>query len=237
MISCIVVDDEHMALERLTREIEKRPGWQIVSCCNEYEEAKQALLEHEPDVCFMDINIIAGSGMELAKALSNLIPTSWIFSTAYSEFAVDAFDINAFGYLLKPYENDKLKQLMQRFEKHISREKRHETKTSKLAIKSIGEVKIVDINDILWIKGASNYLELYFADRMLLHRETLTSIENKLSKSKFFRVHRSAIVNINYVSKVESELGRYSSLIMKNGDEVKISNNFKHELFKVLGIH
>ncbi|OKY26982.1 LytTR family DNA-binding domain-containing protein [Thalassotalea sp. PP2-459] len=237
MISCIVVDDEEMALERLTREIEKRPGWQVLSRCSEYEEAKQALIEHEPDVCFMDINIIAGSGMELAKALSSLIATQWIFSTAYSEYAVDAFDINAFGYLLKPYENDKLKRLMHKFENHLSSDTKQDVHSSKLAIKSIGEVKIVDVNDIIWIKGASNYLELYFADRMLLHRETLTSIQKKLSKKNFFRVHRSAIVNIDYISKVDSELGRYSSLIMKNGDEVKISSNFKHELFKALGIH
>ncbi|WP_206484343.1 LytTR family DNA-binding domain-containing protein [Thalassotalea sp. G2M2-11] len=237
MISCIVVDDEEMALERLTREIEKRPGWNIVKQCGEYNEAKQALLEHEPDICFMDINIISGSGMDLAKSLSGLIATQWIFSTAYGEYAIDAFDIDAFGYLLKPYENDKLKHLMHRFENLVSTVKQQETPINKLAIKSIGEVKIIDINDIIWIKGASNYLELYFSDRMLLHRETLTSIENKLPNTKFFRVHRSAIINIDYVGKVESELGRYSSLIMKNGDDVKMSNNYKHKLFKVLGIH
>ena len=227
---------KEMALERLTREIDKRPGWQVIQTCTEYNEAKEALLAHEPDVCFMDINIIAGSGMELAVSLSKILGTQWIFSTAYSEFAVDAFDINASGYLLKPYENTKLRQLLHKVEKQLGSETTPNIHSTKLAVKSIGEVQIIDSKDIIWIKGASNYVELHCIDKMHLHRETLTNIENKLSKEKFVRVHRSAIVNIDYVKKIESELGRYSTLVLKNGDEVKISNAYKHDLFELLGV-
>lgn len=238
MIRCVIVDDEEMAVQRLRREIDKRPGWEIIASCMEYHQAKQTLLDKQPDVCFMDINIISGSGMELAKSLSQIIPTQWIFSTAYSEYALDAFEIDAVGYLLKPFENSKLIKLLRKVESTQSNsESVNPGLSTKIAVKSIGEVTLVDFSDIIWIKGAANYVELHCKDKMHLHRQTIANIERKLPQGQFVRVHRSNIINLDFIDKIGSELGRYSLVEMKNGDEVKISSAYKTELFNLLGLN
>lgn len=237
MITCMIVDDEEMAIERLQREIEQRPGWEIVAIAQEYSDAQSKLLQHRPDVCFMDINIIAGSGMALATQLHNQIATQWIFSTAYDEYAIDAFEIDAVGYLLKPFENHKLFKLMHKVEQQANNDaETSAVPVTKIAVKSIGEVCLVDFKDVIWIKGASNYVELHCQQKVHLHRATIRSIEDSLPKDKFFRVHRSAIINLDYVKKIGSEMGRYSVVIMNNDDEVKISNAYKSSLFNLLGI-
>ncbi|WP_100644061.1 LytR/AlgR family response regulator transcription factor [Alteromonas facilis] len=237
MIRCVIVEDEEMAIDRLHREIKKRPGWEVVAICQDYNHAEQTLFSVEPDVCFMDISIIAGSGMALAKKLRHSLTTKWIFSTAYDEYAIDAFEIDALGYLLKPYENSKLIHLLKKAEAQLAdAENREQSHSSFLAVKSIGEVCLVDFQDIMWIKGASNYVELHCENKVHLHRATFSAIEQRLPTKKFVRVHRSSMVNLDYVQKIGSELGRYSLVIMKNGDEVRISHAHKSELFQLLNI-
>ncbi|MFC3095386.1 DNA-binding response regulator [Alteromonas sediminis] len=237
MIRCVIVEDEEMAIDRLRREIDKRPGWEVVATCQEYNEAERTLFSVEPDVCFMDISIIAGSGMALAKKLSQFLSTKWIFSTAYDEYAVDAFDIDALGYLLKPYKNSKLLSLFKKVESELADSNHSEpAHSSLLAVKSIGEVCLVDCQDVMWIKGASNYVELHTENKVHLYRSTFSDIEQRLPANKFVRVHRSSMVNLDYVTKIGSELGRYSLVIMKNGDDVRMSNAHKSELFRLLNI-
>ena len=103
MHHCIVIDDECLARERVSSFVEEQKNWQIVCQSGEYKEAESLLLKHRPDVCFMDINIIGGSGIELASQLAKRINCNWIFTTGSSEYALKAFDLDATGYLLKPF--------------------------------------------------------------------------------------------------------------------------------------
>jgi two-component system LytT family response regulator len=234
MYRCIVIDDERLARERVTSFVEKQAGWQVVAQSGEYQEAQRLILKHQPDVCFMDINIIGGSGMELANALSKDVPCNWVFTTAYSEYVLQAFEMEATDYLLKPFENSRLASVLLKIEKKQAIKPKRNKHI--LAVKSIGAVEFVNVKDIIWIKGSGNYVELHCKDRMLLHRETLANLEKQLDPSKFVRVHRSAMVNLEKVSSLSSELGRFSLLHLSNGDEVKIGQGHKSTLFENLGI-
>jgi two-component system LytT family response regulator len=234
MYNCIVIDDERLARERIVSFVNERANWQVVAQSAEFEEAQELIIRLQPDVCFMDINIIGGSGVELVNSLRHIVPCQWVFTTAHSEFALQAFNIGALDYLLKPFENSRLETTLQK----VERFKQAPQKKSKklLAVKSVGAVEFVNVDDIIWIKGSANYVELHCKERMLLHRETLANLEQQLSPEKFVRVHRSAMVNIENVNSLSSELGRFSLLHLSNGDEVKIGQGHRASLFEYLGI-
>lgn len=234
MFSCIVIDDERLARERIADFVEQQADWQVVAQTGEYHQAYQMIIYHQPDICFMDINIIGGNGVELVEELSNKVSCQWVFTTAYSQSAATAFELNAIDYILKPFENSRLAGVLHK----VERLRPNQVKMTKniLAVKSVGAVEFVNVEDILWIKGSANYVELHCVDRMLLHRETLAKLESQLDPEKFVRVHRSAMVNIEKVSSLSSELGRFSLLYLNNGDEVKIGQGHKANLFTCLGL-
>ena len=234
MLHCIVIEDEYLARERIVSFVEEQVNWQVNGQTGEYNEAESLLLKYKPDVCFMDINIIGGSGIELARRLSSTLDCHWVFTTASSDYALQAFDLEATDYLLKPFDNHRLANVLQKIEKLKVRS----IKKCKniLAVKSVGAVEFVNVNDIIWIKGSANYVELHCENRMLLHRETLSKLETQLNPEKFTRVHRSAMVNVEKINSLSSELGRFSLLHLNNGDEVKIGKGHKNSLFELFGI-
>ncbi|WP_299073242.1 LytTR family DNA-binding domain-containing protein [uncultured Paraglaciecola sp.] len=234
MHHCIVIDDESLARERISSFVEQQEDWQVDGQSGEYKDAENLLLKYRPDVCFMDINIIGGSGIELARQLANSIQCHWVFTTASSEYALQAFDLEATDYLLKPFENSRLVSVLQKIEKNKKQTIKHYKNV--LAVKSVGAVEFINVEDIIWIKGSANYVELHCKHRMLLHRETLAKLETQLDPQKFFRVHRSAMVNVDSISSLSSELGRFSLLHLNNGDEVKIGKGHKTALFEFLGL-
>jgi two-component system LytT family response regulator len=234
MYSCIVIDDERLARERIVSFVNERANWQIVAQSGEYEEAQELISNLQPDLCFMDINIIGGSGIELVNILSQILPCQWVFTTAHSEFALQAFNLGALDYLLKPFENQRLESILHKVERFKQTLQKKPKKL--LAVKSVGAIEFVNVDDIIWIKGSANYVELHCKGRMLLHRETLANLEQQLSPDKFVRVHRSAMVSIENVNSLSSELGRFSLLHLSNGDEVKIGQGHRASLFEYLGL-
>jgi DNA-binding LytR/AlgR family response regulator len=234
MQHCIVIDDEYLARERISSFVEKQENWQVDGESGEYEEAENLLLKYRPDVCFMDINIIGGSGIELAGQLAKIIDCHWVFTTASSEYALQVLDLEATDYLPKPFEDSRLANVLQKVEM-LKKQSVKRCKTL-LAVKSVGAIEFVNVQDIIWIKGSANYVELHCAKRMLLHRETLSKLEMQLNPEKFIRVHRSAMVNVEKINSLSSELGRFSLLHLNNGDEVKIGQGHKASFFEFLGL-
>lgn len=235
MYSYIVVDDEKLARTRVKEYMKTFPQWTLLGEAREFREAEALIVETQPDLCFIDINIIGGSGIQLVDNLMERINSHWIFTTAYSEYAIKAFEMNATDYLLKPFSRERFEDVIVKVEKH-SKPKSYKS-TSKLAVKSIGEVHFVNVDDVIWIKGSANYVELHCKEKMFLHRESINNLESQLDSQTFIRVHRSALVNINSVRSLSSELGRYTLLQLVNGDEVKISGTHKPKLFEMLGLN
>lgn len=235
MFSYIIVDDEKLARARIKEYMKTFSNWHLLGEAAEFNEAKSLITEKQPDLCFIDINIIGGSGIQLVDNLMQSMSSHWIFTTAYSEYAIKAFEMNATDYLLKPFSRERFEDVIMKVEKHV-KPKAYKA-CSKLAVKSIGEVHFVNVDDVIWIKSSANYVELHCKEKMFLHRESINNLESQLDSQTFIRVHRSALVNINSVTSLSSELGRYTLLQLINGDEVKISGTHKPKLFELLGLN
>ncbi|WP_166424053.1 LytTR family DNA-binding domain-containing protein [Paraglaciecola sp. 20A4] len=236
MYRCIVIDDEALARERIAQYISRSPLCEVVAEASSYQSAKQLILEQQPDICFLDIQIIGGNGVELAKELQNYVTCHWVFTTAHSEYALTAFELEATDYLLKPFEDSRLAQVIAKIHKKQHSNMPINQTRRQLPVKSVGSVKFINTQDIIWVKGSANYVELYCEAKMHLHRETLSALEQTLDPKQFIRVHRSAIVNIDCIHSLNSELGRFSLLQLDNGHEVKIGQSYKAQLFSALGV-
>lgn len=105
-----------------------------------------------------------------------------------------------------------------------------------ITVKSVGKIELIDCSQVIWLHASSNYIEIYLNERTILHRESLTKLEKKFTNNQFIRVHRSSIINLNKVKSIESERGRYDSITLVNGHNVKLSNAYRAHLFSQLGI-
>ena len=139
MYNCIVIDDERLARERIVTFVNDRAHWHVIAQSGEYVEAQELITRLRPDVCFIDIKIIGGSGLELVNTLSHIVPCQWVFTTAHSEFALQAFNLGVLDYLLKPFENHRLETTLQKIERFRQTSQK---KTKKLlAVRSVGAVE------------------------------------------------------------------------------------------------
>ncbi|MDF2176691.1 LytTR family DNA-binding domain-containing protein [Aliiglaciecola sp. CAU 1673] len=250
MVRCMIVEDEALSRERVASLVTRRPGWELVSQAQAFEEAREQLLKWQPQVCFMDIEIIGGSGLELVAQLRHELSCYWVFTTAYSQHAIKAFEYEARDYLLKPYDDSRFDCMMNKLEARLMSGKtllseqhsdtlaRHNKAdyVDRLAIRSVGNMYFVRVEDIVWVKGAGNYLEIHCRDKVHLYRETMSNLQACLDPNRFVRIHRCAMINLDCLCAINSELGRYSNLEMNNGEEVRIGQSYRKALFRQLGI-
>ena len=237
-ITYMVVDDEPLARQRIILQIAEHNRWQLAGQAQSADEAIELLESKKVDVCFLDQTLINSEGLDVVEYIrKHQLATEIVFATATRDLAIDAYTYGVVDYLLKPVSQPRLEQCINKLEGMISAESELPgTDSDHIAVKSLGKIELIAIDDILWIHGASNYIELHLEDRMVLHRESLNRLEGRLPGSSFLRVHRSSIVNLKKIQYINSEVGRYNLLSMCNGDEVKISHAYRKALFKRLGM-
>ena len=151
--------------------------------------------------------------------------------------------LNDLNYLMNECQNFNENNSLDSLEKDYEDSKNNFLVTPKnpirknyLAAKSVGKIEIIHFKDILWLHASSNYIEVHLQDRIVLHRESLSKLEDILPENQFLRVHRSSIVNICVIKNIHSDLGRYNLISLANGDEVKLSQAYRQPLFQQLGI-
>jgi two-component system LytT family response regulator len=248
----LVVDDEYLARQSVKIMLEKQNGVGEVFEAKNSSEALKVFGDQNPDIVFMDIQMPGISGIELAKQLPNHCHI--VFATAYDKFAVEAFELNAVDYLLKPFDDDRFTQAWMKIQdksKDNSRENIdfHQVEKSienlsdtqekiyrkRLVIKDPGRIRLVDVDSIQYISGAGNYAELHLADcNEVLHRETLTMLEKQLDPELFVRIHRSTIVRRDSVIELRpNERGDYS-IVLKCGKVLTLSRTHKDKLDMLL---
>ncbi len=231
MYKCIIVDNEAIAIDILKNHIEKIESVEIVADCKNAVEAFNIINSENIDLIFLDINMPEISGLSFAKSINSNIKI--IFTTAYREYAIDGFDLQAVDYLLKPISFPRLLQAVNKFisEKKTSKlESKENNNTNKDYIFVRSERKMVKINflDINYIESLSDYVKFYLNENIVITRETITNIESKLPKTDFLRVHRSFIISI---SKINSFTNEYIEIKNK---VIPISRSYKKEVLKKL---
>ena len=255
-VNCLIIDDEFLARRRLLDLISKRTEFEVLS---ESKTGQQAILDidkFKPDVIFLDIEMKDMTGFDVLKNINHQPIT--IFVTAYKDYAVEAFEFFAFDYLLKPfnkerfnltvdrvlsyYENKQALSKVLRIEDlllHLERLNKlasNEVYNQRITIKNGNEAIFVDYKDVLYIQASGNYIELFTLDKNHLIRTTMSRFLNNNSLDYFAQIHRSTIVNLNFVEKLICSDHGEIDLKMTNDKLLRVSKSFKKSVQKLLGI-
>ena len=221
-LTCVVVDDEPMAREILESYILKVPYLTLVKTCKNASEAILYLQDHKADLFFLDINMPEITGLSLAKIINK--KAKIIFTTAYREHAIDGFNLNVIDYLLKPFSFDRFLEAVEKVSLTEFTEKNHDF----MFVRSDRKMVKVDFNSILYIESLSDYVKIFTADKTIVTRETISSLEVKLSEEKFIRIHRSFIVSLKNITSYTNEF------IEVHQKALPISRSYKESVLQKL---
>ena len=240
MKKVIIVDDEAPARELIKEYLQHHEGMVVVGECNNGVDAVKLIGTFQPDLVFMDVQMPGMTGFDVLKHLNEVPPI--IFSTAYDQYALDAFEVNAVDYLLKPYTRDRFARAIDKLQapqnpylEQIQRlaeslkEEKNPQYTGKIFVQTGSRLLAVDTPDIIWLEADKDYTWLVTAEKRHLSTYGLGQLENKLDKSMFVRVHRSSIINLNHIRLIEKQISGYD-IVMNNGDVVRVSRGYMEEI-------
>jgi two-component system LytT family response regulator len=240
----LIVDDELPSRSNLRLALAAHPDWRLVAECDGTAAARAVLAAQEVDVIFLDIQMPAESGLVLAREISRACaPPVIVFVTAYSEHAIDAFEVHALDYLLKPLNDARLAQTVERIGAMLGQRQREAygaalrdyvdagtgraaERLERINVRSVGRIEQIRVDDILWIESAGNYVELHLAGRTVLHRITLNRLEALLAPGEFLRVHRGTIVRRSQIARLETIGDGGCRLTLRCGATVAVSERY-----------
>ncbi len=226
-IKAIIVDDERLAREGLKTLLAEISDIELVGEASNADEAIDLVDKLKPQLMFLDIEMPEKNGFDL---LEELIETPFvIFTTAYNEFALKAFEVNALDYLLKPIEMPRLKEAIARVKKFIIEngsirvDERKLEETDQVFIRDGEKCWFVKLNEIRMIESAGNYAKIHFDKYQPLIHKTLNALDERLSPSLFFRANRQQIINLQYIEKIEPFFNAGFLIYLKDGIKVEVS--------------
>ena len=250
MIQTLIIDDVQLARERLKRCLASEPDVEIVGECDNGSTAVASIRALSPDLIFLDVQMPALDGFGVLDALKGERTPAVIFVTAYNEYAIQAFDVNALDYLLKPVDCIRLSKAVERAKSQLAQPsddldirframledlKAGSKFLKRLTIKLTGHTILLPIDEIDWIESYGNYLKLHTGRESHLIRATMQSLESKLDPEKFVRVHRSTIVNIEKIKEIYPRSNGDQDLVLQNGQQLMLSRKYRDRFFGVIG--
>lgn len=228
-MKALVIDDERLARKELMTLLKAHDSVEVIGECGNAEEAKTMIEKLQPDLIFLDIQMPGKNGFELLEDIS-FVPEV-IFTTAYDEYALKAFEVNAFDYLLKPIELDRLKESIQKLEEEIKQDenKTSNTQQTKLGIEDQVFVKdgdrcwFVKLKKVSAFESEGNYVRVFFDSNKPLILKSLNSLEQRLDDKKFFRANRKFIINLDWVKGIENWFNGGLRVTLEDGKQIEIS--------------
>jgi len=245
MIRVIIIDDEPLARSIVKKYISTLPELELIEECNDGFEGAKAISQHKPDLIFLDIQMPKINGFEMLEIIDQ--QPAVIFTTAFDEFAIRAFEKNAIDYLLKPFSKERFNQAIQKFN---SLGKKADSKTQELlqetslypeqnnriVVRTGTKVKIIPVHEIEYLEADDDFVKIVTAEGSFLKNKTLTFYENTLNPKQFIRVHRSHMVNADQVTKIEKYSKDSHLVILRNGQKIPVSKTGYVKLKEGLGI-
>lgn len=224
-MKAIIIDDERLARQELKNLLAAYKEIEIIAECSDAAQAKEKINELKPDVIFCDIQMPGKSGLELAEEISGAVDV--VFITAHDEHAIKAFELNAFDYLLKPVQPQRLAETIKKLSIKDTSAKGDNntplTKNEMVFIKDGEKCWFVRLNEIRLFESEGNYVRVYFETFRPLILRSLNSLESRLNEKEFFRASRRHIINLNYIASVESWFNGGLNVKLKDGKEIEIS--------------
>lgn len=245
MIQAILADDEVLARQKLRQLLRTERDVEIVGESATASETVELARAARPDLLFLDIRMPGMDGFDIIGALAleqNMPMPSIIFTTAYDQYALRAFEVHALDYLLKPFTAERLQSAIQRMREHSLMDAKvdllekqsdgSQGPTTRMVFKSRGRILFLSVSEIRWIGAEENYVRLCTGQETHLLRETMTHLEERLDPRLFLRVHRSFMVNLNFVKEVRTDTEGDAAVIMHDGQKIAMSRSFKSRLLE-----
>lgn len=236
-IRTLIVDDEPLARSNVAILLRQDPETEIIGECRSGAEALEKIRALKPDLLFLDVQMPECDGFDVLEMLGTTLPPAVIFVTAYDQYALRAFEAGALDYLLKPFDNARFNRALDRAKQAVKRGKDVPRKLERLAIKSVGQIAFVRISEIDWIEAADYYACIHVGPRSHLLRRSMADLEQELDPTAFCRIHRSTIVNLARVQRMEIGVDGEYSVLLDSGTTLRMSRRYSKELQSRLGVH
>ncbi|MGH9579376.1 MAG: LytR/AlgR family response regulator transcription factor [Terriglobales bacterium] len=262
-IRALIVDDEPLARERIRSLLQSEPDVQVAGECADGRKALAAIRKQAPDLLFLDVQMPELDGFGVLKALGAEHMPAVIFVTAYDQYALKAFDAHALDYLLKPFDRERFHRALQRARGHLKRDRTEalseqlqslieylkvdpkcaalnggnsgSATPDRLVVKSGGRVFFLKTSEVDWVEAAGNYARLHVAKDSHLLRETMSGLESRLDASRFLRIHRSTIVNVERIKELQPWFHGDYVVILHDGTRLTLSRGYRECLQGLLG--
>ena len=234
---CLIIDDEPLARDLMRNHIEKLDNFEIVAECGDAMKAMQELRDQKIDLMFMDIQMPQITGIEFLKILKN--PPKVVITTAYREYALDGFELDVVDYLLKPITFERFLKSVNKYYQVAQDEAQNNSQVSEVSqtdepfiyVKENKRVIKVHLNEILYVEGLSEYVQIYTDKKKIITKTTLTSLEEKFPDDGFMRIHKSFIVSL---SRIEAFTANTNEV---PGKELPIGRSYKNSVLNVLQLN
>ncbi len=247
MIKAIIIDDEPLARMMVKEYLMGFPDIEIVTECGDGFEGVKAIQQYQPDLVFLDIQMPKINGFEMLELVEPLPDV--IFTTAFDEYAIKAFENNAVDYLLKPYSKERFDKAIEKWRDHHKNKSNkaateamlntvsHENiQSQRVVVKTGARIKIIPLEEINYMEAADDFVKIYTKDSSYLKNKTMSYFEQVLDKQHFVRTHRSYLVNIREITRLEPYEKENYLAILKSGAQVPVSRNGYPKLKQVLGL-
>jgi len=248
-MKAVIIDDEPLARELTRAYLKAFPHIEVMEECNDGFEGIKAIHQHQPDVIFLDIQMPKINGFEMLELIDK--PPAVIFATAFDEFAIKAFENNAIDYLLKPYSQDRFSKAVQKFldkakptsvapdenvQKTLDTMATSPAQQNRLVVKTGTKVKIIPLHDIQYFEADDDYVKVITAEGQFLKNRTMQFYEDTLDPQQFVRVHRSYIVHVNQITRIDPYQKESYLAVLRNGKQIPVSKTGHTKLKSILGI-
>ena len=270
LITVVIVDDEKLAIDVLRLRLEKIQDIKVIGEATDGDQALELCQTLQPDVLFIDLQLPGLNGIEVVQVLQADIMPLIVFVSAYSEYAIDAFELNAIDYILKPVNLGRMQETIKRIRSKLSPQQRSDEKhrllqalgtTSGLAISELeewlerphrqlptssrkslviknsdNEKVFVEVKNIIWIDAAGNYMCIHTQAETFIVRSTMKKLESELEQPMFSRIHKSTLVNIEYVKGIQPLNNNESMLDLGDNIKLKVSRNYSETVKKIIEV-
>ena len=251
----IIIDDEPLARSVVKEYLQKFPQLELVQECNDGLEGLKAIQENKPDLIFLDIQMPKINGFEMLELLDQ--PPSVIFTTAFDEYAIKAFEVHAIDYLLKPFSQERFDKALEKclpasgiqagmIQKNISAEKTTKelletaslspAQNQRIVVKNGSKIKIIPVQDVFYLEAADDYVKIHAKEGYFLKNKTMNHFEQILDPQHFVRSHRSYIINIQQITRIDPYEKDNHVAILRSGVKVPVSRNGYIRLRQALGL-
>lgn len=246
-MKAIIIDDEPLARSIVREYLQAFPQIEVAEECNDGFEGVKAIMQHQPEIIFLDIQMPKINGFEMLELIES--PPAVIFTTAFDEYAIKAFETHAVDYLLKPFSKERFEKAVSKFlnqsnssqqkqatEELLQSKNEVPSQNERIVVRIAGKIKIIPVNQIQYLEAADDYVKIHTAEGSFLKNKTMSFYEQSLDQNVFVRTHRSYIVNVQEITRIDPYEKENHLAILRSGARIPVSKAGYSKLRQVLGL-